>query len=219
ACLLPPELGVTLRKPANTAITVTATTVTTPATSGTAAIAVTAEWCGTQPTTSTCTGMVTTPDTAITIHPIDRATTGHPIVPAATTAGRITAIRIVRAVMRTVTAGMSVMAGTTATTAAPTRTESKFTTGEAAGFGAVAQAATEHGYRVSIRQERDACERLRAAHTSTLAASALSWMKSRRGSTNSPISLVKRSSASSVSFTFTCSSERTLESSVVSQSC
>src|SRR6185312_15550123 len=62
-------------------------------------------------------------------------------------------------------------------------------------------------------------ERRKAAHTSTLAVSALSWMKSRRGSTSSPISFVKMSSASSTSFTFTCSSERTLVSSVVSQSC
>ena len=57
------------------------------------------------------------------------------------------------------------------------------------------------------------------AHTSTLALSALSWMNSRRGSTTSPISLVKMSSASSTSLIFTCSSERALVSSVVSQSC
>ena len=55
-------------------------------------------------------------------------------------------------------------------------------------------------------------------HTSTLAASAFSWMNSRRGSTMSPISLVNRSSASSTSLTFTCSSERALMSSVVSHS-
>ena len=46
------------------------------------------------------------------------------------------------------------------------------------------------------------------AYTSTLALSALSWMNSRRGSTTSPISLVKMSSASSTSLTLTCSSER-----------
>src|SRR5206468_48158 len=55
-------------------------------------------------------------------------------------------------------------------------------------------------------------------HTSTLALSELSWMNSRRGSTTSPISLVKISSASSTSLIFTCSSERSLVSSVVSQS-
>ena len=55
-------------------------------------------------------------------------------------------------------------------------------------------------------------------HTSTLALSELSWMNSRRGSTTSPISLVKMSSASSTSLIFTCSSERSLVSSVVSQS-
>src|SRR6266850_2292759 len=55
-------------------------------------------------------------------------------------------------------------------------------------------------------------------HTSTLALSELSWMNSRRGSTTSPISLVKMSSASSTSLIFTCSSERSLVSRVVSQS-
>src|SRR3954468_9328069 len=55
-------------------------------------------------------------------------------------------------------------------------------------------------------------------HTSTVALSELSWMNSRRGSTTSPISLVKMSSASSTSLIFTCSSERSLVSSVVSQS-
>jgi hypothetical protein len=44
-------------------------------------------------------------------------------------------------------------------------------------------------------------------------------MKSRRGSTSSPIRRLKMSSAASTSFTFTCSSERALMSSVVSQSC
>ena len=57
-----------------------------------------------------------------------------------------------------------------------------------------------------------------APHTSTLALSELSWMNSRRGSTTSPISLVKMSSASSTSLIFTCSSERSLTSRVVSQS-
>jgi hypothetical protein len=57
------------------------------------------------------------------------------------------------------------------------------------------------------------------AQTSTLALSELSWMNSRRGSTTSPISLVKMSSASSTSLIFTCSSERASVSSVVSQSC
>ena len=56
-------------------------------------------------------------------------------------------------------------------------------------------------------------------YASTLAASALSWMKMRRGSTSSPISLAKMSLASSISFTLTCSSERASVSSVVSQSC
>src|ERR1700736_5495088 len=56
------------------------------------------------------------------------------------------------------------------------------------------------------------------AYTSTVALSELSWMNSRRGSTTSPINLVKMSSASSTSLTFTCSSERSLVSSVVSQS-
>jgi hypothetical protein len=58
--------------------------------------------------------------------------------------------------------------------------------------------------------------RKRRPYTSTLAVSAFSWMNSRRGSTTSPISLVKMSSASSASLTFTCSSERALVSSVVS---
>ena len=57
------------------------------------------------------------------------------------------------------------------------------------------------------------------AYTSTTALSELSWMNSRRGSTMSPISLVKMSSASSTSLIFTCSSERSLVSSVVCQSC
>src|SRR5580693_1281651 len=57
---------------------------------------------------------------------------------------------------------------------------------------------------------------LRPPHTSTLADSAFSWMNSRRGSTSSPISLVKRSSASSTSLTFTCRRERAFTSSVVS---
>ena len=60
--------------------------------------------------------------------------------------------------------------------------------------------------------------RARARHTSTLAASAFSWMNSRRGSTTSPISLVNRSSASSTSLTFTCRSERAWTSRVVSHS-
>jgi len=51
-----------------------------------------------------------------------------------------------------------------------------------------------------------------------LALSELSWMNSRRGSTTSPISLVKMSSASSTSLIFTCSIERSLVSRVVSQS-
>ena len=55
-------------------------------------------------------------------------------------------------------------------------------------------------------------------YTSTLALSELSWMNSRRGSTTSPISLVKMSSASSTSLILTCSIERSLVSSVVSQS-
>ena len=49
--------------------------------------------------------------------------------------------------------------------------------------------------------------------------SALSWMNSRRGSTSSPISRPKRSSASSASRTLTWRSVRTSGSSVVSQSC
>ena len=57
------------------------------------------------------------------------------------------------------------------------------------------------------------------AYTSTLALSELSWMNSRRGSTMSPISLVKMSSASSTSLIFTCSIVRSLVSSVVCQSC
>jgi endonuclease G len=68
-------------------------------------------------------------------------------------------------------------------------------------------------------QEQEKAIRLIAVtHTSTLAASAFSWMNSRRGSTMSPMSLVKMSSASSISFTLTCSSERALASSVVSHS-
>src|SRR6478609_726882 len=43
-------------------------------------------------------------------------------------------------------------------------------------------------------------------------------LNGRHGSTTSPISLVKISSASSTSLTFTCKSERSLVSSVVSQS-
>ncbi len=57
------------------------------------------------------------------------------------------------------------------------------------------------------------------AYTSTTALSELSWMNSRRGSTMSPISLVKMSSASSTSLIFTCSIVRSLVSSVVCQSC
>ena len=55
-------------------------------------------------------------------------------------------------------------------------------------------------------------------HTPTFALSELSWMNSRRGSTTSPISLVKMSSASSTSLILTCKSERSLVSRVVSQS-
>ena len=56
--------------------------------------------------------------------------------------------------------------------------------------------------------------------TSRLATeSAFSRMKSRRGSTTSPMSLVKMSSASSSSRTWTLSSERALTSSVVSHNC
>src|SRR5437868_10654655 len=58
----------------------------------------------------------------------------------------------------------------------------------------------------------------KAHQTSSAAVSALSWMNSRRGSTSSPISLVKRSSASSACSTFTCSRVRAFSSSVVSQS-
>src|SRR5450631_3351544 len=57
------------------------------------------------------------------------------------------------------------------------------------------------------------------SHTSTLALSELSWMNSRRGSTTSPINLVKMSSASSTSLIFTCKSERSLVSRVVSHNC
>ena len=60
-------------------------------------------------------------------------------------------------------------------------------------------------------------ERAVSFQTSTLAASAFCSMKSRRGSTNSPINSVKMLSASSPSFT--CSSERAFTSSVVSHSC
>jgi hypothetical protein len=56
------------------------------------------------------------------------------------------------------------------------------------------------------------------SQTSTFALSELSWMNSRRGSTISPINLVKMSSASSASLTLTCNSERSLVSSVVSLS-
>ena len=55
--------------------------------------------------------------------------------------------------------------------------------------------------------------------TSTLAANALSWMNCRRGSTRSPISWSNSTFASSTSLIRTCSSERALVSSVVSQSC
>lgn len=48
--------------------------------------------------------------------------------------------------------------------------------------------------------------------------SAFCWMNSRRGSTTSPMSLVKRSSASTMSSTLTCSRVRASGSSVVSQS-
>jgi len=47
---------------------------------------------------------------------------------------------------------------------------------------------------------------------------ALAIIKSRRGSTTSPINFVKRSSVTSAASTFTCKSERAFESSVVSQS-
>src|SRR5258708_7499901 len=67
------------------------------------------------------------------------------------------------------------------------------------------------------RQEARLCHPTKG-HTSTFAVSELSWMNSRRGSTTSPISLVKMSSASSTSLIFTCSSERSLVSRVVSQS-
>lgn len=56
------------------------------------------------------------------------------------------------------------------------------------------------------------------AHASRLAVRAFSVMKSRRGSTSSPIRRVKISPASSASLTRTCSSERMLGSSVVSHS-
>ena len=56
-------------------------------------------------------------------------------------------------------------------------------------------------------------------YTSTLAVSAFCSMNARRGSTLSPISSSNMVLASSISFTFTCSSERALVSSVVSQSC
>jgi hypothetical protein len=55
-------------------------------------------------------------------------------------------------------------------------------------------------------------------YTSTLATSAFCSMNARRGSTLSPISSSKRTFASSISLTLTCSSERALVSSVVSQS-
>jgi hypothetical protein len=89
-------------------------------------------------------------------------------------------------------------------------------------FGAAAwrQAGPEL-FTVSLQFYRGP-QSLEAAHfniqASTLAASALSWMKILRGSTRSPISRPKMSSASSTSFTRTCNSERTLLSSVVSQS-
>ena len=55
-------------------------------------------------------------------------------------------------------------------------------------------------------------------HTLAPTLRALSWMNSRRGSTTSPISLVKRSSASATSSISTCNSVRASGSSVVSQS-
>jgi len=59
----------------------------------------------------------------------------------------------------------------------------------------------------------------RRRQTSTLAASALSWMNCRRGSTRSPISWSNSTLASSTSLMRTCSSERALVSSVVSHNC
>ncbi len=76
------------------------------------------------------------------------------------------------------------------------------------------------GQDVDVRDKpgHDAAESA-SLQISIVALSECSWMKSRRGSTTSPISLVKMSSASSTSLTFTCSSERTSVLSVVSQSC
>jgi hypothetical protein len=59
----------------------------------------------------------------------------------------------------------------------------------------------------------------RRRQTSTLAVSALSWMNCRRGSTRSPINWSKSTLASSTSLIRTCSNDRALVSSVVSQSC
>src|SRR5262249_46577003 len=67
--------------------------------------------------------------------------------------------------------------------------------------------------------DRDQAADKPVVYASTLAASALSWMKARRGSTSSPISLAKISLASSISLTLTWSSERASISRVVSQSC
>src|SRR5579871_4673169 len=64
----------------------------------------------------------------------------------------------------------------------------------------------------------DAAALRRLPQISMVADSELSWMNSRRGSTTSPISLVKMSSASSTSLTFTCMSVRASVSRVVSQS-
>src|SRR5882757_1651017 len=82
-------------------------------------------------------------------------------------------------------------------------------------------AGRHNGARKPVAALNDVLDRrhwLYRPHTSTLALSELSWMNSRRGSTTSPISLVKISSASSTSLIFTCNSERSLMSSVVSQS-
>jgi hypothetical protein len=87
------------------------------------------------------------------------------------------------------------------------------------------QARNGHGSGATACEHRSAIEQSGRSegrriwpHTSTVAVSAFSWMNSRRGSTTSPISLVKMSSASSIALTLTCSSERALVSSVVSQS-
>jgi hypothetical protein len=87
-------------------------------------------------------------------------------------------------------------------------------------------AAAGSGAAGSATEPRNFCKIVRPGsssgpfrYASTLAASALFWMNSRRGSTASPINSSNSTLASSTSLTRTCNSERASMSSVVSHNC